>query len=83
MKNTQRTPEAAVARRFTFYINLFFYIVVLGGLYLFVDSASDWIIWPVLGWGLGVAFLGLMAFSDMNFYYRAVEKESQKEKYGK
>ncbi len=65
-----------------FYGNLSAYIVVNAGLIILnlVTSPNDiWFIWPLLGWGIGVAFHGMSVFNYMPFLGREWEEKKIKE----
>jgi len=73
---------AKVRDQKAFYINLAQYAVVipvLAAINYFATPGYLWVIWPALGWGLGVAFHGIRAFSiapflDGGWERRQVEK---------
>ena len=66
----------------SFYIHLMQYVVIMGGLLilnLVTSPAYLWVIWPVLGWGIGLAFHGLRVFDAIplltgDWERRAVER---------
>lgn len=65
-----------------FYGNLAAYIVVNTGLIILnlVTSPDQiWFIWPLLGWGIGVAFHGMRVFNYMPFLGREWEEKKMKQ----
>lgn len=65
-----------------FYGNLTAYIVV--NIMLFVinmvtSSEHLWFFWPMLGWGIGVAFHGMRVFNYMPFLGKDWEERKMKE----
>ena len=65
-----------------FYGNLSAYIVVNTGLIILnlVTSPDQiWFIWPLLGWGIGVAFHGMRVFNYMPFLGREWEEKKMKQ----
>jgi transcriptional regulator with XRE-family HTH domain len=91
---TASTPNATVSsdeqaafrhvRRIrSFYARLAIYVVVISGLAIFnfIKSPNHiWVIWPALGWGLGMLFYGMRVFGTMPFMNADWEKR-QVEKY--
>jgi transcriptional regulator with XRE-family HTH domain len=72
-----------VRRIRNFYARLAIYIVVITGLAIFnfIKSPNHiWVIWPALGWGLGMLFYGMRVFGTMPFMNADWEKR-QVEKY--
>jgi transcriptional regulator with XRE-family HTH domain len=66
-----------------FYGHLAQYVVVISGLAIFNFFKSPnylWVIWPALGWGLGLLFHGMRVFGTMPFMNADWEKR-QVEKY--
>ena len=66
-----------------FYIHLAQYLVamlILGAINLAVSPHYPWVVWPVLGWGVGVVAHGLGVFGGAPFFNGAWEKR-QVEKY--
>jgi transcriptional regulator with XRE-family HTH domain len=66
-----------------FYGHVFRYIVIIGALAIFnLIKTPDrmWVIWPALGWGLGLMFHGMRVFGTMPFMNADWEKR-QVEKY--
>jgi transcriptional regulator with XRE-family HTH domain len=86
--NTTVTVDEAAAfkhvRRIrNFYARLAIYVVVISGLAIFNFIRSPnhiWVIWPALGWGLGMLFYGMRVFGTMPFMNADWEKR-QVEKY--
>ncbi len=72
----------------SFYINLATYIIIMAFLLVLnLINKPDylWVVWPALGWGLGVAFHGLSVFeifSPMGHEWekRQIEKRLKKRK---
>jgi len=53
-----------------FYMHLAQYVIVMGGLALlnlFTSPGYFWVVWPALGWGLGVTIHGLRVFDIIPF----------------
>jgi transcriptional regulator with XRE-family HTH domain len=72
-----------VRRIRNFYARLAIYIVVISCLAIlnFIKSPNHiWVIWPALGWGLGMLFYGMRVFGTMPFMNADWEKR-QVEKY--
>ena len=66
-----------------FYGHLAQYVIVISGLAMFNFFKSPnylWVIWPALGWGLGILFHGMRVFGTMPFMNADWEKR-QVEKY--
>ena len=66
-----------------FYGHLAKYVIVISGLVIFnfIKSPNHiWVIWPALGWGLGLMFHGMRVFGTMPFMNADWEKR-QVEKY--
>jgi len=68
---------ARVRRIKRLYAHLFVYVVVIGALSvvnLVGHPRVFWVIWPALGWGVGLAFHGLSAFNRIPFLNAEWEK---------
>ena len=84
--NTNADEEAAfrhVRKIRGFYGHLARYVIVIGALAIFNFIKSPnyfWVIWPALGWGLGILFHGMRVFGTMPFMNADWEKR-QVEKY--
>jgi transcriptional regulator with XRE-family HTH domain len=66
-----------------FYGHLAKYVIVIGALAIFnfIKSPNHiWVMWPALGWGLGLMFHGMRVFGTMPFMNADWEKR-QVEKY--
>lgn len=69
-----------------FYSHLATYCVVIFGLFiinLFTGIGTPWFIWPMLGWGVGVAAHGLSVFEVVSLFSadwekREIEKRLQR-----
>ncbi|MEX0716554.1 MAG: 2TM domain-containing protein [Planctomycetaceae bacterium] len=93
MENEQRNdPEYHAARkrveaRMGFYVHLAVYVVVNAILVTInlvkSDSPADWwFYWPLLGWGIGIAFHAFKVFGNRggdSLKERWVERETEKE----
>lgn len=69
-----------------FYIHLIQYAVVMVGLLivnLMFDPSDLWVIWPALGWGIGVAAHGLSVFEVINPFGDAWEKRQIDKRLGR
>ena len=69
----QRLREAKeqVERERGFYQHLITYVLVnlgLFGLYLFSGSGYYWFVWPLIGWGIGLAFHAYGVFGNGLFF---------------
>jgi hypothetical protein len=65
-----------------FYGNLIAFIVVnIGLLILNLETSPNhlWFYWPLLWWGIGVVFHGLIVFNYMPFFSRNWEEKKIKE----
>jgi hypothetical protein len=59
-----------VRREAEFYKHLLTYVIVMAGLVVinFLTSPGYfWVIWPMLGWGIGVVVHGLQTFAGNSF----------------
>jgi hypothetical protein len=66
-----------------FYAHLAQYVIIISGLAIFnfIKSPNHiWVMWPALGWGLGILFHGMRVFGTMPFMNADWEKR-QVEKY--
>ncbi len=66
-----------------FYGHVAKYVVVIGALAIFnLIKSPDrmWVVWPALGWGLGLVFHGMRVYGTMPFMNADWEKR-QVEKY--
>lgn len=60
-----------------FYIHLFQYVVIipfLAAINYFSDADYPWVIWPTLGWGMGLLFHGFSVFGKIPFLGAEWEK---------
>ncbi|SMC76801.1 2TM domain-containing protein [Moheibacter sediminis] len=60
--------KKAVEERLGFYVHLAAYILV-NGYFVFLSVRSGgyfWAIWPMVGWGIGLAFHGIGVFGFFN-----------------
>jgi len=70
----------------SFYINLWSYLIIMAGLLainLLTNPSYIWVVWPALGWGIGVLMHGLTVFEVFPFYSpdwerKKVEKRMRK-----
>ncbi|WP_010181480.1 2TM domain-containing protein [Aquimarina agarilytica] len=66
-----------------FYTNLMTYILVILGLvalnYYQNKLAYPWVIWPAMGWGLGVILNGITAFNYNPFFNKDWEDRKMQE----
>lgn len=75
-----------VRRLKAFYINGMTYIVVILGLTLlnfFTSPEYYWVIWPALGWGLGLAIQGINVFHFGGLFGPKWEREQIEKKLGR
>ncbi len=71
LNNDERAALEYVRDIKAFYINLWSYIIVMVVL-LIINLLSDpsyiWVVWPALGWGIGVLMHGLTVFERFSFF---------------
>jgi hypothetical protein len=69
-----------------FYIHLAQYVVVIGFLAI-VNLATSrqyfWVIWPALGWGIGILFHGLRVFDKVPFLNGEWERQQVEKHLGR
>lgn len=61
-----------------FYTNLATYVVIMSGLFilnLLTNPGYFWVVWPALGWGVGIAMHGLVVFEVVNLFGADWEKK--------
>lgn len=53
-----------------FYTHLAVYVVVIGGLALFdlLDGGLEWVWWPALGWGIGLAIHAFTVYGEHGMF---------------
>lgn len=69
-----------------FYSHLFTYIVVIFGLFILnimMTSNHLWVIWPALGWGIGIVSHGLSVFEVFNFFSPDWERKQIEKRLGR
>src|SRR5882757_7004644 len=69
-----------------FYIHLAQYVVVIGFLAIVNLAASRqyfWVIWPALGWGIGILFHGLRVFDKVPFLNGEWERQQVEKHLGR
>lgn len=78
----RRKAERRAGAKLGFYIHALVFVVVNGGLWLlnsWTSPGNNWAIWPLFGWGIGLAAHGLGVFAALgDFHERAVEAELKK-----
>lgn len=91
MENEQRNdPEYQAARkrveaRMGFWVHLAVYVVVnaiLVAVNLLTKPENLWFYWPLLGWGIGIAFHALKVFGGRggsSLTERWIERQTEKE----
>jgi hypothetical protein len=64
----QRRAKRRVNQKMGFYIHATVYVLVNLGLALinFSSGGSSWHLWPLAGWGLGLAIHGFVTFASLN-----------------
>jgi len=71
--------ERRAGAKFGFYSHALVYVVVNAGLAvlnLLTDPRYLWFVWPLVGWGIGLAAHGLSVFTALSgLRERAVERE--------
>ena len=75
----RRKAERRASAKLGFYIHALVFVIVNAGLWLlnsWSSPGSYWAIWPLLGWGIGLAAHGVAVFAALgDFHERAVEAE--------
>lgn len=69
-----------------FYSHLISYVLVMIGLLiinLITSPHNLWVIWPALGWGLGIVSHGLSVFECINFFNANWEKKQVEKRLGR
>lgn len=75
--------KKAVEERLGFYVHLASYILV-NGYFVFLSVRNGgyfWAIWPLVGWGIGLAFHGISVFGFFNnnsWKDKQIQKEIEK-----
>ena len=92
-KQTELSDEEREALEYVrdikgFYSHLIMYLIavpamVIAGVF-FYETSEPWYVWPILGWGVGVAAHGLMVFETFslfgaNWEKRQVEKRLRRD----
>ena len=65
-KNARLRARAVVDTKFAFYIHLAAYLgvnLLLAAINFMATPGYLWVLWPVAGWGLGLLFHAIVAFS--------------------
>ena len=64
----QRRAQRRVKQKMGFFIHATVYVLVNLGLALinFASGGSSWHLWPLAGWGLGLAIHGFVTFARLN-----------------
>jgi hypothetical protein len=64
----QRRAKRRVNQKMGFYIHATVYVLVNLGLALinFTSGGGSWHLWPLAGWGLGLAIHGFVTFASLN-----------------
>ena len=71
-----------------FYNHLIVYVVVIGFLFainLFTSSEYLWVVWPMLGWGIGLALHGASVYlggGESETLDRMTQRELERDKAG-
>ncbi len=78
----QRRARRSAGRKLGFFIHATVYLLVnalLVGIDLRSGRGGQWSIFPLLGWGIGLAMHGLIAFGPVErLYRRLVEREVER-----
>ncbi len=81
-RRAERNARRAAGRKLGFLIHLTVFVLVNGFLLLSSLTATTqgtWVRWPSLGWGLGLAIHGIVAFGAFNgLYARLLDREIQR-----
>lgn len=64
----QRRARRRVKQKMGFYIHAAVYVLVNLGLAAidFTSGGKSWHLWPLAGWGLGLAIHGIVTFASLN-----------------
>jgi fatty acid desaturase len=67
-QDLQRRARRRVNQKMGFYIHATVYLLVNLGLALinFASGGTSWHLWPLAGWGLGLAIHGFVTFASLN-----------------
>ncbi len=67
-KDLQRRARRRVNQKMGFYIHATVYLLVNLGLAAinFASGGKAWHLWPLAGWGLGLAIHGFVTFASLN-----------------
>ena len=67
-QDLQRHAQRRVKQKMGFYIHATVYVVVNLGLAAinFASGGTSWHLWPLAGWGLGLAIHGFVTFASLN-----------------
>ncbi len=79
----RKEAKVRAEMKLSFYVNVALYIIInsfLIYIWYSAGSASPWIIWPIVGWGIGILVHYLLAFvfTGRKFFDGMVEKEYEK-----
>ena len=86
-QRARRRARRKVEQKLAFYLHLGIYIAVnilLVVINLLTWRGYPWFIYPLVGWGVGVAIHGMVAFFDSSkkmagFKERMIEKETERQ----
>ncbi len=79
-----RQAQKRVAAKFGFFIHLSAYVIVnlaLVAINLMTTPQYFWFIWPLMGWGIGIAFHALatfLFFGGSSLKQRMIQKEKDR-----
>ncbi|WP_237154108.1 2TM domain-containing protein [Oryzibacter oryziterrae] len=85
-QNEEALAFAHVRRVKRFYVHLMQYVLVITVLFvvnILTNPHYIWAAWPALGWGVGIAFHGLMVFDKVPFLTADWEKRMVERKLGR
>jgi hypothetical protein len=77
----QRARRRLVAEK-GFYVHLLTYVVVISGLFVInvlTGAGRWWLVWPAIGWGIGITFHALSTFGLISLLGRDWEERRLKE----
>jgi len=86
LQNEEALAFAHVRRIKRFYVHVMQYVVVVAALFVInVISGAHyiWAVWPALGWGVGLAFHGLIVFNKVPFLTADWEKRMVERRLGR
>lgn len=78
LKAKQRVGE--IKKFYTSLVSYLIFIMALAGLNYYVNEWSNpWFLWAAFGWGIGLFFQGMKAFSWFSFFGKNWEEKKMKQ----